>query len=675
MTTLRQIAGLVAGLALVVAGCSPTAAPPVASPSSEPSSAPPSVPAGQEVLPDAAVAPLLEAVPHRTVKPLPAHRLADGLTPPTNRWYSGLVFGDEPMSVFPLPLGFALTGDGFALGLPRVVANPATIAGGFVPDVAVGVGADHSVVANSDPSVVVLDNLAADGARVGTTTIAQGSPFVAWLAERAASVTLPEGFQPAGDDLYAATIGGVQYALLAPGAAVSGGTVDVPAGGSLVFWPVPEGTEVAALASAASHLVTGSEVTYQVGDDQVSTSLTYLADGPTAMARLPHQAADQACELGSYPSVLGTMQLCEGSTLTWSAPRLASRAALDLSGLDDGQREQLREQLDADLADLPDLPADTYFGGKALQRLAMLLMVAEQLELPDRAEQAAGALDEALTKWTEPQGCAQREAFCFVYDPEGRGMIGLTPSFGSDEYNDHHFHYGYFLYAAAVLAGHDPTVVERYAPVMTLLAADIASSGGEHFPARRAFDPYGSHSWASGTSPFADGNNQESVSESVNAYAGLELWAQAAGDQPLATQAAWMASAEAQSGLTYWTNPDLSEFPGYQAGIVSLLWGGKRDYATWFSPEPAAKLAILLLPMSPSSGYLAGDPDRIRANVDEATGGNFRQQFGDYLLMYSALAGTAERDAALATAADLPDDLIDDGLSRTYLLAWLLSLR
>ena len=666
--TLRPRAGLLAGLTLMLIGCSPAAVPPSGG---SPTTSPPAT----EVLPDAAVAPLVAALPQRTVKPLPVQRLTDGLTPPTNRWYSGLVFGDEPMPVFPLPLGFSLTGDGFALGLPRVVANPATIAGGFVADVTVGLGAERSVVATSDPSVVGLDNLTADGEKLGRTTLAQGSPFVSWVAERNVTVTLPAGFEPAGDGLHTATLGGVQYALLATGATVSGTEAAVDPGGSLVFWPVPEGRDAGELAAAAAHLVTGSQVGYEVTDQEAVTTLTYQADGPTAIARLPHQAGDQACDLGSYPSVLGTMQLCEGSTLTWAAPRLASRTSLDLSGLDDRARQQLTEQLEADLASAPEFPADTYFGGKALQRAAMLVMVADQLGLSGQADRAAAVLDEQLTRWMEPDGCAQREAFCFVYDPEGRGVVGLTPSFGSDEYNDHHFHYGYFLYAAAVLAEHDPGVVERYAPVMTLLAADIASSGGEHFPTRRAFDPYGSHSWASGTSPFADGNNQESVSESVNAYAGLELWAQAAGDQALAGQAAWMASAEAHAGLAYWTNPDLSEFPGYEAGIVSLLWGGKRDYATWFSPEPAAKLAILLLPMSPSSGYLAGDPERIRANVAEATGGNFRQQFGDYLLMYSALAGTAERDAALAEAADLPDDLIDDGLSRTYLLAWLHSLR
>ena len=664
----RHRAGLVAGLFLLLAGCSPPAAPPSGSP---PAGTPSGTPA--EVLGDATVAPQVAALPQRTVKELPAGRLADGLTPPTNRWYSGLVFGADPQPVFPLPLGFALTADGFALGLPRVVANPTTIAGGFVPDVTVGVGADRAVVATSDASVVGIDQLAADGQVLGRVTIAQGSPFVSWVAGRAGRVTVPAGFEPAGDGLYAATLGGLRYALLAPDATVSGTEAEVPAGASLVFWPVPEGGEVTELAQAASHLVTGSEVGYQVGQDEVTTSLTYLADGPTAIARLPHQGGGEGCDLGSYPSVLGTMQLCAGSTLTWTAPRLASSAALDLSGLDAARRDRLAAQLEADLAAAAEFPADTYFGGKALQRAAMLVMVADELGLTEQADRAAAVLDEQLTRWLDPAGCTGRDASCFVYDPAGKGIVGLTPSFGSDEYNDHHFHYGYFLYAAAVLARHDPGVVERYAPVMTLLAADIASSGGEYFPARRAFDPYNSHSWASGTAPFADGNNQESVSESVNAYAGLELWAEAAGDEALATEAAWMASAEAQAGLAYWTNADFSEFPGYTAGIASLVWGGKRDYATWFSPEPAAKLAILLLPMSPSSAYLAGDPERIRANVAEASGGNFAQQFGDYLLMYSALAGPQERDAALKAAADLPDDLIDDGLSRTYLEAWLLS--
>jgi endoglucanase Acf2 len=220
-------------------------------------------------------------------------------------------------------------------------------------------------------------------------------------------------------------------------------------------------------------------------------------------------------------------------------------------------------------------------------------------------------------------------------------------------------------------------VVERYAPVMNLLAADIGSSGSSLFPDRRNFDPYAGHSWASGTSPFADGNNQESVAEAVNAYAGLGLWARATGDAALQAEADWMLSLEAASSTAYWTNPDLSqpEFAGYGHKIVVLNWGGKRDYATWFSAASAAKLGILLLPMSPSSTYLAGDPERIRANVAEAVGDDVDQKFGDYILMYSALAGSQDRDKAIAAATRFPASDLDDGMSRTYLLAWLYSLR
>jgi hypothetical protein len=79
--------------------------------------------------------------------------------------------------------------------------------------------------------------------------------------------------------------------------------------------------------------------------------------------------------------------------------------------------------------------------------------------------------------------------------------------------------------------------------------------------------------------------------------------------------------------------------------------------------------------MSPASTYLAGDPGRIEANVAEATGGKFDQKFGDYLLMYAALAGEEQREAALATAEKLDSKWIDDGNSRSYMLAWLMSTR
>ncbi len=88
--------------------------------------------------------------------------------------------------------------------------------------------------------------------------------------------------------------------------------------------------------------------------------------------------------------------------------------------------------------------------------------------------------------------------------------------------------------------------------------------------------------------------------------------------------------------------------------------------------EPTAKLGILLIPMGPVSGYLGDDPDRVIQNVQEATE-SYNLQFGDYLLMYRALAGDV--DQAIETAKGLDDVAIDDGDSRSYLLAWLYSRR
>ena len=90
------------------------------------------------------------------------------------------------------------------------------------------------------------------------------------------------------------------------------------------------------------------------------------------------------------------------------------------------------------------------------------------------------------------------------------------------------------------------------------------------------------------------------------------------------------------------------------------------EYGTWFSADPGAILGIQLLPMQPVADYLGGDADRIAAQVAEARQGTL---FADYLLMYESLAGVDVLDAA----RQLPDASIDDGNSRSYLLAWVMT--
>jgi len=642
-------------------------------------------------LPEVDTAALVAGIDQSAAGKLTPVRLADGLVPPTNRWFSGLVFGDQPQPVFPLPLSFALTADGFALGLPKPVVSEKAIVGPHLPAVTVGAGARSARVSAYDAVTVTIELLDAGGGVIGRVVVAEGSPFVSFTAVTDTDLTLAVPFTaaagsgaPTGSALATATVDGTQYAVVAPDGAVAADGVRLSAGQSAAWYAVPDGADGsvrAALTTAAVDPVIGSEVTYGVDDSVARTTIGYRTahGGPTAYVTMPHQrAGDQptrsGCGLATYPSVYGELELCTGSMLTSWAPVVAPAGVLDLSQVPQDRRDAVRTQLAADVASTPAFPSDTYFGGKALYRAATLVALGRSLGADDVVAPLREKVVAALREWAQPDGCTQRQARCFVYDAAAHGVIGLTPSFGSDEFNDHHFHYGYFLAAAGILAATDTALAAELAPVMNLLAQDVAAARpSEQLPQLRVFDVYAGHSWASGTAPFADGNNQESTSEAVNAWNGLGLWAKASGQDALGVEATWLASTEAATARAYWTDPDLSEpvYQGFGHQVFALAWGGKRDYATWFSGEPSAMLGIQLIPMNPAAGYLAGDPDRIRANVAEAAPGGYGVQFGDYLLMYLALAGPQDAEHAWAAAQSLPDTAIDDGDSRAYLLAWL----
>jgi endo-1,3(4)-beta-glucanase len=148
----RLIAALVALGALATTGCSGGD-----QSTSSGEDAADALPEGQSALPASVVGPLVEQVPEVALAPLPALRLADGLTPPTNRWFSGLVFGDEPQPVFPLPLAFSIDDTSFGAGLPQIVTSATNIIGSSQQDVSVEVAkAASTVVSAYDVASVTL---------------------------------------------------------------------------------------------------------------------------------------------------------------------------------------------------------------------------------------------------------------------------------------------------------------------------------------------------------------------------------------------------------------------------------------------------------------------------------------------------------------------------------------
>ncbi|KAF4125557.1 endo-1,3(4)-beta-glucanase, partial [Geosmithia morbida] len=180
-----------------------------------------------------------------------------------------------------------------------------------------------------------------------------------------------------------------------------------------------------------------------------------------------------------------------------------------------------------------------YFGGKALAKFALLVYVASDL-LKDQAMAQSG-----LEKLKKVFGifAANEQKHPLCYDSAWGGVVSsatyttgdLLIDFGNTLYNDHHFHYGYHILAAAIIGHLDGDWVKENRDYVNSLVRDVAnpSQDDKYFPMWRNFDWYHGHSWAHGLFASADGKNQESSSEDMmHAYA-LKMWGHVSGDESL----------------------------------------------------------------------------------------------------------------------------------------------
>ena len=171
------------------------------------------------------------------------------------------------------------------------------------------------------------------------------------------------------------------------------------------------------------------------------------------------------------------------------------------------------------------------------------------------------------------------------------GVADSGADYGNGYYNDHHFHYGYFLYTSAVVAHYDNEWGSAwYSSIVTLLR-DIAnpSAEDEYFPVHRYKDWYVGHSWASGLFVFADGKNQESTSEAVNGYYGAYLYGLAVGDAHVRDVGRLLLAMEVRSAQMYWhmtSSASVYEEEFSENKVVGIVWGSKADYSTWFGANP-----------------------------------------------------------------------------------------
>ena len=360
----------------------------------------------------------------------------------------------------------------------------------------------------------------------------------------------------------------------------------------------------------------------------VTTSYKFVSARKTSalVALYPHHWHDNMLLrherlLGEYTSIRGPLKLYK---LNEFRTQHAFQGIFPFVPVPQGKDElQLVKALwDEDMQQRESLTtavsSGTYWQGKSLGRIGQLLGLATQLgdaqQQKDIQNQLANRLSDAF---------AQKDNRQFIYDETIGSLLGYPNEFGSvTQMNDHHFHYGYWIFAAAQIALRDPEWArhENWGGMVRELIKDVATAdrNDERYPFLRTFDIFEGHSWASGTGQTADGSNQESSSEAMNAWAGLILWGVATQDDALRDLGIYLYTTELQAIKHYWFDVyNMTRPAQYPHRIVSIVWGGKLSHITWWTESPVEISMINVLPVTGASYYLRTNPDAMHEVIKE----------------------------------------------------------
>lgn len=275
---------------------------------------------------------------------------------------------------------------------------------------------------------------------------------------------------------------------------------------------------------------------------------------------------------------------------------------------------------------------DAYYGGKELARAGRLAVIADQIQDTANRDALLDSMKKYLTTYWIGANASANQCV-LVYDTSFGGIIEdgkNCPDYGNYTYNDHHFHYGYFIYGLGVIAKFDPAWIKTNVPGQSFtpqqwtetLIRDYANPNNDDpfLPRLRMQDDFDGHSWAEGLWATGDGKNQESISESVNSYYGLAVYGQAMNNSDLETWGRFLLAREIRAAHHYWQLPtgtdtyayktkDGTEV-GYQKNHLSmtLVWNGKAEDITFFGPNPEYRYGIIMMPFTQISKEFLAKP-------------------------------------------------------------------
>jgi len=271
------------------------------------------------------------------------------------------------------------------------------------------------------------------------------------------------------------------------------------------------------------------------------------------------------------------------------------------------------------------------------------------------------------------------------------GLLGPGADFGNGRYNDHHFHYGYVLYACAIMGRLNPDFVSNYGDHVDSLMFDIVYSsnsnsnkpGSAFFPFVRHKSWFDGHSFASGLFPMGNGKSQESSSEAVNAYYGAYLWTSVRASHSggghwddLVLFARLLLAMEIRGAQKYWHmfpgvndiyDPQLSQH--YMVGVLGMLDVTCR---TWFGDKTLYLHMINFIPITAITKNLFDDYNGTYVKEEYKTSiaplmPNVEMAWRGYTISDLALSDPV---AAWEEGMKLVSGLLDSAASKSQILYW-----
>ncbi|KAF0690325.1 Aste57867_18256 [Aphanomyces stellatus] len=597
-------------------------------------------------------------VTHPLQKPLTfLHPALHGKPFPTEAFWNNLVLGQGEQVVVTYPYAFRVQKNKLHISYPFRVVSPKNIIQGFTPEWLVDLGPNQVQIQAFDELSVTAAFPQPNGGAIRVHFV-RGSPYVTLEFERTTPVlssSLNIVSVTPTDQYTQATLGNWHQWLFFGSTPIQWSQqgqklVGPPNFSGIIRLSLAlQDNFKPLLAAHAPIYPIGATVSYAAANDTTMnlsfmwTTKTYNASSttPLLMLALPHHLQVLApsqpivnelqymCMRGPMVGVLGSVWTMQETLLDvpWDYPEQGIFASPASSDKYQKTVAFIQNALANDIDRFPAFTDDSYNFGKQLGREARLVLTAHRFNSTAVFDKGLQKIQDQLVNWLTGPG-VNKTKNTFVYDASYGGLITLNgyknqaEDYGNGHYNDHHFHYGYFIYGLAVVRRFNASFVEAYKDAIQYILSDITSPAGhdvesffanfpqrELFPSARHKDWYCGHSYASGLDPYANGKSQESTSEAVNAYYATALFTSTEADPAYYNYARLLLATEIRSTQLYWQmsaaqSPTIYE-PTFSANkMVGVLSDMDAVYSTWFGDRPAFIHGIQIIPVTPITASL-----------------------------------------------------------------------